>query len=85
MQIKYPVRILDENGDELGQARNARELAACQDANPYAHITTEYMAPGTCCPDCGERGERRGHMGCAYPADENGDEIAGLDDRARER
>lgn len=21
------------------------------------------------CPDCGERGERKGHMGCQYPQD----------------
>lgn len=38
------------------------------------HSTVQYHVKGrklgTRCPDCGEPGERAGHMGCQYPQDQ---------------
>lgn len=45
----------------------------CEDCGEFLGDGSRYCAEcrkASRCPDCGDRGERRGHMECRYPSDD---------------
>lgn len=71
---------------DIGHNVNSRELT-CREFEVWAesikdrlfHSRRDATPPGPSdCPDCGEIGSGRGHMGCQYPSDDPN--IEGLED-----